>query len=161
MAAQTEPASPATGATEIQKVAALLGGARVLRHRLRGLLDVHEAISRGLPRGALTCLVSRVSVLRDPASLEQAVGVSVRTFQRFKLTPDKPLSTEQSGRAWKFAEILAKATEVLGSQEEAEDWLRRPAMALDQRRPIDLLATPAGAKLVEDLLGRIEYGVYT
>jgi putative toxin-antitoxin system antitoxin component (TIGR02293 family) len=146
---------------DIQRVAALLGGARVLRHRLRGLLDVHEAISRGLPRGALTCLVSRVSVLRDPASLEQAVGVSVRTFQRFKLTPDKPLSTEQSGRAWKFAEILAKATEVLGSQEEAEDWLRRPAMALDQRRPIDLLATPAGAKLVEDLLGRIEYGVYT
>jgi putative toxin-antitoxin system antitoxin component (TIGR02293 family) len=152
---------PATGATEIQRIANLLGGVRVLRHRLRDPLDVHEAISRGLPRSALTCLVSRVSVLRDPASLEQAVGVSLRTFQRFKLTPDKPLSTEQSGRAWKFAEILAKATEVLGSQEEAEDWLRRPAMALDRRRPIDLLASPAGATLVEDLLGRIEYGVYT
>jgi putative toxin-antitoxin system antitoxin component (TIGR02293 family) len=81
--------------------------------------------------------------------------------QRFKLAPDKKLSPEQSGRAWKFAEILAKATAVLGSQEEAEDWLRRPAMALDQRRPIDLLATPAGVQLVEDLLGRIQYGVYT
>jgi putative toxin-antitoxin system antitoxin component (TIGR02293 family) len=161
MAARTEQAMPATGATEIQRIANLLGGVRVLRHRLRDPLDVHEAISRGLPRSALTCLVSRVSVLRDPASLEQAVGVSLRTFQRFKLTPDKPLSTEQSGRAWKFAEILAKATEVLGSQEEAEDWLRRPAMALDRRRPIDLLASPAGATLVEDLLGRIEYGVYT
>jgi putative toxin-antitoxin system antitoxin component (TIGR02293 family) len=34
-------------------------------------------------------------------------------------------------------------------------------MALDQRRPIDLLATPAGVQLVEDLLGRIQYGVYT
>jgi len=161
MAARTEQATPATGATEIQRVAALLGGARVLRHRLRGPLDVHEAISRGLPRGALTCLVSRVSVLRDPALLEQAVGVSVRTFQRFKLTPDQPLSTEQSGRAWKFAEILAKATEVFGSQEDAEQWLERRAMGLDQRRPIDLLATPAGVSIVEDFLGRLKYGVYT
>jgi putative toxin-antitoxin system antitoxin component (TIGR02293 family) len=133
----------------------------VLRHRLRDPLDVHEALSHGLPRGALTHLIGHVAVLRDPASLDRAVGVSQRTIQRFKLAPDKKLSAEQSGRAWKFAEILAKATEVLGSQEEAEDWLKRPAMALNQQRPIDLLATPAGAKLVETLLVRIQYGVYT
>jgi uncharacterized protein (DUF2384 family) len=28
-------------------------------------------------------------------------------------------------------------------------------------RPIDLLSTPAGVELVETLLERIEYGVYT
>jgi putative toxin-antitoxin system antitoxin component (TIGR02293 family) len=60
-----------------------------------------------------------------------------------------------------FSEILVKATAVLGSQEEAERWLERPAIGLEQRRPIDLLATPAGVRLVEELLGRIEYGVYT
>jgi putative toxin-antitoxin system antitoxin component (TIGR02293 family) len=60
-----------------------------------------------------------------------------------------------------FAEILVKATAVLGSQEEAEQWLLRPAMGLDQRRPIDLLATTAGAEIVQDFLGRLEYGVYT
>ncbi|HEX6441895.1 MAG TPA: antitoxin Xre/MbcA/ParS toxin-binding domain-containing protein [Stellaceae bacterium] len=161
MAARAERAGSAAEPGDIDRAAALLGGARVLRHRLHGAIDVHEAISRGLPRGALTHLIGNVAVLRDPAALEQAVGVSQRTVQRFKLAPDKKLSPEQSGRAWKFAEILAKATEVLGSQEEAEDWLKRPAMALDQRRPLDLLATPAGTKLVEDLLGRIQYGVYT
>jgi uncharacterized protein (DUF2384 family) len=31
-------------------------------------------------------------------------------------------------------------------------------MALEQRKPIDLLSTPAG---VEDHLTRLEYGVYT
>jgi putative toxin-antitoxin system antitoxin component (TIGR02293 family) len=50
---------------------------------------------------------------------------------------------------------------VLGSQEEAEKWLERPAIGLDQERPIDLLTTPAGVKLVEDYLGRLEYDVYT
>jgi putative toxin-antitoxin system antitoxin component (TIGR02293 family) len=161
MAVWAAPAELAREPGDIQRVAALLGGAKVLRHRLHGAIDVHEAISRGLPRAALMHLIGRVAVLRDPAALERAVGVSQRTVQRFKLAPDKKLSLEQSGRAWKFAEILAKATAVLGSQEEAEDWLKRPAMALDQRRPIDLLATPAGVQLVEDLLGRIQYGVYT
>ncbi|HEV3423731.1 MAG TPA: antitoxin Xre/MbcA/ParS toxin-binding domain-containing protein [Paraburkholderia sp.] len=31
---------------------------------------------------------------------------------------------------------------------------------LEQRCPIDLLSTPAGVELVEDLLERMEYGVY-
>ena len=70
------------------------------------------------------------------------------------------LSLEQSGRMWQFAEILAKATSVLGSQEEAEQWLERPAIGLDKRRPIDLLATPAGVEMVEDFLERLAYGVY-
>jgi len=161
MTAWTQRKAPATEVGEIERTADLLGGPKVFRHRLRHPLDVHEVLSRGLPRVALTHLISKVLVLRNPASLEQAVGVSLRTFQRFKLTPEKPLSKEQSGRAWKFAEILAKATEVFGSQQEAEQWLERPAIGLDQRRPIDLLATPAGVKIVEDFLGRLEYGVYT
>jgi len=80
--------------------------------------------------------------------------------QRRKVAPGKPLSQEQSGRAWKFAEILARATAVLGSQEEAERWLERPAVGLEQRRPIDLLATQAGVELVEEFLQRLEWGVY-
>lgn len=34
-------------------------------------------------------------------------------------------------------------------------------MALDQRKPIDLLSTPAGVESVEDHLTRLEYGIYT
>jgi putative toxin-antitoxin system antitoxin component (TIGR02293 family) len=47
---------------------------------------------------------------------------------------------------------------VFGSQYEAEEWLKRPAIGLDQWRPVDLLTTPAGVKLVDDYLGRLEYG---
>ena len=48
----------------------------------------------------------------------------------------------------------------MGSQQAAEQWLERPAVGLDQRRPIDLSSTPAGLALVEDFLERVEYGVY-
>ncbi|MGY3582846.1 putative toxin-antitoxin system antitoxin component (TIGR02293 family) [Bradyrhizobium sp. USDA 4341] len=49
---------------------------------------------------------------------------------------------------------------MFGSQEEAEQWLERPAIGLDQRRPIDLLATPVGIELVEQYLKRLAYGLY-
>jgi putative toxin-antitoxin system antitoxin component (TIGR02293 family) len=156
-----EREAPPNEIGEISRAADLLGGSRVFHRRLREPLEVHEILSRGLPREALTCLIGNVSVLHNPALLKLTIGVSLRTAQRMKAASGKPLSPEQSGRAWRFAEILAKATKVLGSQEEAEQWLQRPAMALDQQRPIDLLATPAGAKLVETLLVRIQYGVYT
>jgi len=160
MAAQTERESSAIETVEIRRVANLLGGAKVLRQRLSSPLDVHEALSQGLPGAALRHLVGNVVLLRQPDGLERGVGMSLRTYQRFKVAPGKPLSQEQSGRAWKFAEILAKATAVLGSQDEAEAWLERPAIGLEQRRPIDLLATPAGVRLVEDFLARLDYGVY-
>lgn len=149
-----------TEAAELQRVAALLGGKRILRRQLRGPLDAHEMLLQGLPERALTHLIGNLVVLRRAASLQNAVGMSLRTFQRRKSAPAKPLNSEQSGRTWKFAEILARATSVLGSQEEAEHWLERPALGLDGRRPIDLLATPAGVELVEDFLKRLEYGVY-
>src|SRR5208282_4703797 len=135
--------TPVTETAEIQRVADLLGGARILRRQVRNSLDAHELLLEGLPGRALTHLIDSLVIIHWATSLEKAVGISLRTLQRRKNAPAEPLSQEQSGRTWKFAEILAKATAVLGSQEEAEQWLERPAIGLDQRRPIDLLATPA------------------
>lgn len=144
----------------LHKVTELLGGVRLLSRHVTSRLDAHELLLRGLPPSALDHLVRQLVFIQKTDSLEKAVGMSLRTYQRRKDAPAKPLSQEQSGRAWKFAEILSRATDVLGSQAEAEQWLERPAIGLDQRRPIDLLATPAGVELVEDYLTRLEYGVY-
>jgi putative toxin-antitoxin system antitoxin component (TIGR02293 family) len=150
----------AADAPAFKRAADVLGGLKVLKWQLKGPLDAHEMLLRGLPGAALTHLVESLVLLHDPDSLEKAVGISWRTFQRRKADPDRFLSPEQSGRTWKFAEILAKATAILGSRAEAEQWLERPAIGLDQRRPIDLLATTAGVEIVENHLERIEYGVY-
>lgn len=152
--------APAAEAEGFRQVADLLGGARVLRHPLRNPLDAHEMLLQGLPGEALQHLVDCSALLQRPELLEKAVGMSLRTFQRRREAPAKPLNAEQSGRTWKFAEILARATAVFGSQREAEQWLERPATGLDQWRPIDLLATPAGVELVEEFLERLRYGVY-
>jgi putative toxin-antitoxin system antitoxin component (TIGR02293 family) len=81
------------------------------------------------------------------------------TAQRLRASPNTPLSedAEQIGCPVK---ILTRAVEIFASQEEAARWLEQPALGLDQQRPIDLLQTPAGVRLVEDFLGHLEYGVY-
>ncbi len=148
---------------QISRTVELLGGPRTLHRSVRSRLEAHDLLQEGLPGHALKHLVNYVNILRVPhhGSLEKAVGISFRTYQRRKDSLDKPLSPQQSGRTWKFAEILGRATELFGSQAEAEEWLERPAMALDQRKPIDLLSTPAGVESVEDHLTRLEYAVYT
>jgi putative toxin-antitoxin system antitoxin component (TIGR02293 family) len=154
--------SPETD-VEIGRTVALLGGRRTLRRAVRSRLEAHDLLQQGLPGHALKHLVDYVGILRvhDNGSMEKAVGISLRTYQRRMEALDRLLSPEQSGRTWKFAEVLGRATDIFGSQAEAEEWLDRPAMALEQRKPIDLLSTPAGVESVEDHLTRLEYGVYT
>jgi putative toxin-antitoxin system antitoxin component (TIGR02293 family) len=158
-ALRTDP-NAATTPSSFTQIVRFLGGRHVFKKSITSKLDVHEVILKGLPGGVLIYMVKHIQTMK-PADVGQAVGVSIRTVQRRTGSPQKPLSQDQSGRAWKFAEILTTAAEIFGNQSEAEKWLTTPAMALNQRRPVDLLASPAGVEMVEQLLGRLQYGVYT
>jgi putative toxin-antitoxin system antitoxin component (TIGR02293 family) len=118
---------------------------------------VHEALHAGLPRRALLNAMPGEIPL---ALLLPVFGISLRTFMRLKTEPHKLLDSEQSGRVWRFAELFAKAEDVFQSRVRAAQWMLDPAMALENRRPIDLLTTPVGAQLVDDALERLRYGVY-
>ena len=146
---------------DVLRTVRILGGKKILRRQVCTRLQAHDLIDEGLPGSVLDHLQKELLVLGAGWRLQKVFGVGLRTMQRHRESPGRRLSAEQSGRTWKFAEILGRAAELFGSQEEAEAWLERPAMALDQRRPIDLLSTPAGVESVEELLTRLEYGVYT
>lgn len=147
---------------DIERTVALLGGSHTIGKPVRNSLEAHDILLAGLPSSALLHLTSQAEFLTEPNALDQAIGISVRTLQRRKKDAAKTvLSVEQSNRAWKFAEILGLATRIFGSRAEAEAWLNRPAIGLEQRKPIDLLATAVGVEAVETYLRRIEYGVYT
>ena len=138
-----------------------MGGKKVFAGGVASASDIHDQIIRGIPAAALIHMVASVHRLR-PEQVGSAVGVSVRTLQRRRRdATERPLSVEQGDRAWQFAELLVKASRVLGSQEEAERWFDTPAMALDQKRPLELLTSSVGARMVDQLLTRIDHGVYT
>lgn len=144
----------------LRRVTDLLGGAKVFDEPVTSPLQAHRILLVGLPSHAVIFLIGELEVLDRGAAFERAIGFSARTLQRWKSAKTGVLSPDQSSRTWKFAELLAIATETFGSQKDAEVWMQSPVMALDGARPIDLLATAAGTEMVETHLQRLEYGVY-
>ncbi len=147
-------------AGELSSQVSLFGGPRVLKHKLATPLDAHEMILDGIPSRAFTSFVEQLEIVAPSEAFAPAIGMSLRTFQRYKADGQGKLSPDQSARAWTFAGVLARAIAVLGSQQEAERWMLREAIGLDNRRPIELLATPVGTELVQTYLDRMDYGVY-
>lgn len=149
-----------SSAQNIAAVAALLGGPSVLRLASPEPLEMHNAIVQGLPAATLVHLAKSLVCLRT-ADLGRALGVSERTIYRHTKESTKRLGPALGSRAWRFAELLVRATKAFGGQEEAERWLVSNVMGLDGQQPIALLQTSAGEQLVDEFLGRLEYGVYT
>ena len=65
---------------------------------------------------------------------------------------------EESDRAARVARTVALAERTFANRDKASRWLHKELRALDGRRPIDLIRTNAGARLVEDALTRIAWG---
>lgn len=146
----------------MDRIVDLLGGKSAFDHPFSTALEAHENIQLGFPAKSLTVFLNQFPTIGRVDTIDKVVGVSLRTFQRQKKAGAKQrLNREQSGKLYKAAEIVAKAVDVLGSPQAAERFLDEPVMALDGKRPIDLLSTPAGAELVERHLVRLDYGVYT
>ena len=56
--------------------------------------------------------------------------------------------------------VTARAIEVFGTRERALRWLETPVRALHDRTPLSLLNTAEGIGQVQDVLGRVEHGVW-
>ena len=67
----------------------------------------------------------------------------------------------QTDRTVRLAQVYSNAAETLGSGDKAAAWLKTPNRALRGGRPLDQMDTDPGVREVEDILGRIAYGVYS
>jgi putative toxin-antitoxin system antitoxin component (TIGR02293 family) len=69
------------------------------------------------------------------------------------------LSSDESAKVARLAEVWTLARQVWGSDEEARAFLFRPHPMLEGQRPIDVvLSNEFGRPLVEGILGRLQYG---
>ena len=88
-----------------------------------------------------------------------ALVVPKRTLARRKAANER-LTVEETDKALRLARIAAQAERVFGEAEKAHRWLREPKRALQGETPVAYLATEAGARIVEEMLYRIEYGMF-
>ena len=115
------------------------------------------ALRVGLPVQELMDLQASLKVPME--KLVPRLGISKATLHRRKATGR--LDPDESDRVVRFARLMGKAVEVLESDDDARQWLSSPQFGLGGAIPLDYADTEVGAREVEDLLGRIEYGVYS
>jgi putative toxin-antitoxin system antitoxin component (TIGR02293 family) len=139
-------------ATRVQEVAS---APSIGRNEEEGFNEVQE-IRNGLPVEAFFQLQENLGV--GTTQLAEVVGIPVRTLQRRK--DEGRLTKEESDRLDRVRKLLIQATRVFDSEVSARTWLTRPQIGLAGFVPLDLADTGAGIREVENLLGRIDYGVY-
>lgn len=140
----------------IEKIANSLGGKTILGQSLFSTIDLVDLVHKGLPASSASFVLKEGILSR--AEFYKLV-VSDRTFVR--RLKEKRLSSDESDKLTRFVRIRAFAIEVLGSEEEANLWLRENNNLLNDMQPIDLLDTDSGSQLVENMLGRIAHGIPT
>jgi len=100
---------------------------------------------------ALNATLQEISIL---------LGISPSTLSRRK--KEGYLNTIESDRLVRFARLRDKALELMqGNNEAAVVWLRSPQKLLYGESALDLARTEFGAHEVEDLIGRLKYGVFS
>jgi putative toxin-antitoxin system antitoxin component (TIGR02293 family) len=143
---------------ETAAIAEVLGGRKVLKKVIKQPDDLARLVREGLPAGSVTALAHKLQI--GNSVLSRKLGIPQRTLTR-RLSQQSLLTSAESDRTVRMARVYANAVEMIGDEEKAIEWLRTPNRALGGEKPLDHLDTDVGAQMVEDILGRIAYGVYS
>ena len=94
------------------------------------------------------------------ATIAQLLQIPPRTLARRKAIGR--LAPQESERLLRIAHVFAKAVDLFeGDVAEARNWFSRPKRALDYESPISFAKTELGAREVEELIDRLEYGIFS
>jgi putative toxin-antitoxin system antitoxin component (TIGR02293 family) len=120
--------------------------------------DLRKRIEAGFSYVTLTRLQEAIAL--PMPSLAELVQIPTRTLARRKSAGK--LAPDESERVFRIASVLAKAEALFeGDRAAALAWLTQPNRALGDERPLDVARTEVGAREVEDLIGRLEHGVFS
>lgn len=92
--------------------------------------------------------------------LATMIGIPERTLARRKTAGR--LAPGESERLLRIANLFERCVELFdGDVAAAVNWLTTPNQALHQEAPLTAARTEFGAREVEDLIGRLEHGVFS
>ncbi len=139
--------------TVIKSMVRKLGGRRTLGEDISSEADLARLVRRGIRLGVLGH-VQKAGFSRQ--EIEHLV-IPARTW-RHRKTRREPLSTEESDRVVRLTRIQALAEDVFGDADKANRWLREKLGILDGKSPLEVARTDAGARLIEQLLAKMDWG---
>ena len=122
------------------------------------VLDLIRRIESGLPYRVLEDLAGQSGL--GAAAVAAAVGIPQRTLARRKAAGR--FEPDESERIVRFSRVFDLATELFdGERQAALQWLTSAHKALGGKTALAYLATETGAREVENLIGRLDHGVFS
>jgi putative toxin-antitoxin system antitoxin component (TIGR02293 family) len=137
----------------IEAVYRKLGGRRVLGREVASEADLAQAVLARIPEPAVAAVQGSSFSDRE---IERFV-IPART-RRYRRERKEPLTIEESDRLVRLARVQALAEDVFGDAEKANKWLRQGLGMLNGQAPLELARTEAGIRVVEQILGKIDWG---
>jgi putative toxin-antitoxin system antitoxin component (TIGR02293 family) len=117
--------------------------------------DLAKIVERGLPTTRLALLKQHGLTFTEVSD----IVISPRTLKHRKARGER-LSDEETDRLVRAARIIALANSVFGNPQKALQWLRTESDRMGGRRPLSMLRTDAGGRLVESRLWQIDEGIF-
>jgi putative toxin-antitoxin system antitoxin component (TIGR02293 family) len=115
---------------------------------------VIETVRQGLPASAIDEAMAYIDVSQK--DLLAALRIPMSTYHR-KLAGNETLSSPESEKVIRLAEITRRAEQTFGHPRTAREWLTSENLALGAS-PLSLIDTEAGAAQVRRVLGILDYG---
>ena len=115
-----------------------------------------KSIEAGLPVDTMTSFVSASGVeLKDIYE----IVIPARTLKH-RRSRKQPLSSDESDKLARMVRVFEQAVSVFGDRDHARNWLNQPKKRFDQRTPLSMLRTDMGGRMVEEMLGQIDGGMF-
>ncbi len=143
--------------SKYDKIISILGGSSNLQETINSDLDLITISRKGLPKSVIVTISSLLGISMEKMS--DLIHISHRTIQR--KNPEDLLNVYSTEQILEIAEVISRGIEVFDSLDHFTKWLHQEVRYLNYQKPLDYLDTSFGTKMVLDILGRIEHGVFS
>ncbi|MEJ6680235.1 MAG: DUF2384 domain-containing protein [OM182 bacterium] len=133
--------------------------AEIIGVDLRRKEHLQKQLRQGFSIDVLTALTAAYGL--EQKTMSRVLRIPTSTLTRRKKTGDK-LRPSESDSALRYARLLASAVRLMeGDRKAASRWMVEPKALLNGESPLDWAETETGARDVENLIGRLEQGVFS
>lgn len=115
-------------------------------------------VEEGLPVQEVVQFAKQAGFTNE--ELARLINIPARTYAR-RIAGNSRLKVAEGERATRLMRLFDRAREVFGTDENTRGWFNARILALGWKTPLEYAQTEPGAREVENIIGRIEHGVYS
>lgn len=125
---------------------------------LKDHIKMAELVDHGISVQVALDLARHLGISQE--QLSELIYLPKRTLHR-RIEQGEVLKQDESERVLRLFRLYNRAVEVFGDEERAARWFSSHPKALGGKTPLEFMKTEPGARWVEEVLGRIEHGVFS